>query len=113
MIEKNLWDKILAFQFDQTDEEYGFTTRLAYENSWTINFAKLAILEYKKFMFLAATAREMVSPSEVVDIVWHQHLIYSHSYKNLCQILGKNIEHIPSTHTPTYVLDLWLFHNLE
>jgi uncharacterized protein (TIGR04222 family) len=51
-------------------------------------------------MYLAATADVMVSPSEIVDTVWHQHLIYTQSYKEFCRILQKEIAHIPSNHNP-------------
>ncbi|MDR0193719.1 MAG: DUF1399 domain-containing protein [Myroides sp.] len=95
---KELWHKIEAFQFDNWADEYGFVLRLSKENLWTKNFTALAILEYKKFMYLAATANQMVSPSEIVDIVWHQHLIFTQSYNQFCTLLGKNIQHIPSTH---------------
>jgi hypothetical protein len=78
--------------------EYGFSTRLANENYWTRNFTKKAILEYKKFMYLAATSDKMVSPSEIIDVVWHQHLIFTQSYSDFCQVLGKQIQHVPSTH---------------
>lgn len=93
-----LWNQVQDFQFDSPTEEYGFATRLAYENTWTLHFTQNALLEYKKFMFLAATANEMVSPSEIVDIVWHQHLIFTQSYSSFCDLLGKKIAHIPSTH---------------
>ncbi|MDR2223337.1 MAG: DUF1399 domain-containing protein [Flavobacteriaceae bacterium] len=95
---KELWHKIETFQFDNWADEYGFVLRLSKENLWTKNFTELAILEYKKFMYLAATANQMVSPSEIVDIVWHQHLIFTQSYNQFCTLLGKNIQHIPSTH---------------
>jgi hypothetical protein len=75
-----LWNKIEAFDFDNPPGEYGFSTRLAHENFWTRNFTKQAMLEYKKFMYLAATSDLMVSPSEIVDTVWHQHLIFTQSY---------------------------------
>jgi len=94
----SLWQKIQNFDFDYPLSEYGFTTRLARENSWTLNFTKDAVLEYKKFMYLAATADAMVSPSEIVDVVWHQHLIFSQSYNEFCNLIGKRIEHVPSTH---------------
>lgn len=93
-----LWKQIVAFDFDNPPAEYSFTLRLAHENNWTKNFALEAILEYKKFMYLAATSQGMVSPSKIVDIVWHQHLIFTQSYNSFCQLLGKNIQHIPSTH---------------
>lgn len=48
-------------------------------------------------MYLAATSEAMVSPSEIVDIVWHQHLIFTSSYDTFCGLLGKKINHTPST----------------
>ncbi|HOX81601.1 MAG TPA: hypothetical protein PLJ60_03215 [Chryseolinea sp.] len=97
-MDNTLWEKIAAFNFDDPMSEYGFSTRLATENFWTIGFTQKAILEYKKFMYLAGTSDLMVSPSEIIDIVWHQHLIFTQSYSDLCNIIGKNIQHIPSTH---------------
>lgn len=94
----DLWNSILNFDLDTPPSEYGFSTRLAFENYWTIEFTKEAILEYKKFMYLAATSEFMVSPSEIIDKVWHQHLIFTKSYQEFCELIGKQIQHIPSTH---------------
>lgn len=98
MMNKDLWGKIEQFDFNNPSSEYDFTLRLANENYWTQNFTQQAILEYKKFMYLAAVSDMMVSPSEIVDTVWHQHLIFTKSYHEFCQILEKQIQHIPSTH---------------
>ncbi|WP_169630281.1 glycine-rich domain-containing protein [Flavobacterium humi] len=97
-MDQTLWIKIQEFDFDHPISEYGFTTRLAKENYWTDDFTLKAILEYKKFMYLAGTSDFMVSPSEIIDIVWHQHLIFTQSYADFCKLIGKNIQHIPSTH---------------
>lgn len=94
------WKKVEAFALDIPSDTYGFSTRLADENGWSIKFTQRAIIEYKKFMYLAATAGQMVSPSDVVDIVWHQHLIFTNAYHDFAKVLGKRIEHIPSTHNP-------------
>lgn len=93
-----LWNEVLAYDFDQPLSEYGFSTRLAKENYWTQAFTQKAILEYKKFMYLAATHDAMVSPSEIVDVVWHQHLVFTQSYADFGKLLGKVVQHIPSTH---------------
>ncbi|MGN6438808.1 MAG: hypothetical protein ACTHMM_19850 [Agriterribacter sp.] len=93
-----LWTSILAYDFDTPPSEYGFSTRLANENYWTQDFTQQAILEYKKFMYLAAVSDMMVSPSEIIDTVWHQHLIFTQSYQDFCNLLGKQIQHVPSTH---------------
>ncbi|MDJ1472660.1 glycine-rich domain-containing protein [Xanthocytophaga flava] len=95
---QELWSKILAFDFDLPVSEYGFSTRLAKENNWTRHFTEAAILEYKKFMYLAATSDMMVSPSPIVDEVWHLHLLFTQSYTDFCEVIGKNVHHIPSTH---------------
>lgn len=95
---QELWAKIEAFNFDELPTDYGFSIRLANENFWTSNFTQLAILEYKKFMYLAATSEFMVSPSEIVDTVWHQHLVFTQLYTDFAAVLGKQIQHIPSTH---------------
>jgi hypothetical protein len=95
---QELWHKILEYDLDDLTSVYGFSTRLANENSWTLAFTTQAILEYKKFMYLASNSDLMVSPSMTVDIVWHQHLIFTQSYSDFCKLLGKQIQHIPSTH---------------
>ncbi|MBE7170625.1 MAG: hypothetical protein INR73_08540 [Williamsia sp.] len=97
----NLWIQVSTFDLDEPVSEYGFSTRLAWENQWTADFTQKAILEYKKFMYLAGTSGEMVSPSPIVDLVWHQHLLFSESYTALCTLIGKSIKHVPSTHNQT------------
>lgn len=93
-----LWKAIEDYDFDVPVSEYNFSTRLAKENFWTEAFTRQAILEYKKFMYLAATSNKMVSPSEIVDKVWHEHLVFTKSYQEFCDLIGKQIQHIPSTH---------------
>lgn len=92
-----LWNKISAFDFNSPVSEYGFSTRLAKENFWTRNFTDRALSEYRKFMYLAATSEWMVSPSEIIDQVWHQHLVFTQSYAEFCSLIGKSVQHIPST----------------
>ncbi|NDH04918.1 hypothetical protein EBX93_03205 [bacterium] len=94
---QELWQKIHDFDLDKPHGEYGFSTRLAMENFWTQEFTRQAILEYKKFMFLAAISDFMVSPSKIIDVVWHQHLVFTQSYQEFCNLLGKQVQHLPST----------------
>lgn len=94
-----LWLKVESFSLDSNEGNYPFSRRLSYENSWTKHFTEQAILEYKKFMFLAAVTDKMVSPSKIVDTVWHLHLIYTESYSKFCLLLGKEINHIPGNHS--------------
>ena len=94
-----LWQSILGFNFDDAEGDYCFSVRLAQEQGWTEHFTQQAILEYRRFMYLAATENVMVSPSPIVDEVWHLHLLFTESYRRFCRLLGKEIAHIPSTHS--------------
>ncbi|WP_295794317.1 hypothetical protein [Mucilaginibacter sp.] len=97
-MDQQLWQNVLDFNLDEPVSAYSFSTRLENENFWTVNFARDAIAEYKKFMYLAAVSEYMVSPSPIVDVVWHQHLIFTQSYDEFCRVLGKKIAHVPATH---------------
>ncbi|MBB3207052.1 uncharacterized protein (TIGR04222 family) [Rhodopirellula rubra] len=75
-----------------------FSQRLARENNWEIEYARQCIDEYRRFLFLAATAGHSVTPSDAVDQVWHQHLVYTENYWiDLCQ----NVLPAPLHHGPT------------
>jgi hypothetical protein len=96
--EKQLWEKISQFQFDDERIDFNFSHRLARENNWTISYSKKVIDEYKKFIFLCCITKTGVTPSDQVDQVWHLHLTYSKSYWiDLCQnTLEKEIHHNPT-----------------
>lgn len=95
---RELWSRLSAFELDRQDAGFPFTSRLAREQAWTHAEAARAILEYKRFLFLAMTAGHPVTPSEAVDQVWHLHLLYTRSYwKELCgEVLGRELHHEPT-----------------
>src|SRR6185436_11931895 len=96
--EYETWRKLNAFSLDVPEAEFPFSARLAKENEWPKNFAHRAIEEYKKFAFLSVVAGHPVSPSDVVDQVWHLHLTYTKNYwKDFCgEVLGKPLHHHPT-----------------
>lgn len=75
-----------------------FTQRLAKENGWSVTYTLRVINEYRRYLFLTASAGHVVCPSEDVDQAWHLHLVYTQSYWNdLCaNILGYPLHHHPS-----------------
>lgn len=90
--------KLEQFQLDSPEASLPFSTRLARENLWSLEYTRRVIAEYKRFTYLAMAAGHPVSPSEAVDEAWHLHLIYSENYwKVFCpQILGGPLHHWPS-----------------
>src|SRR5688572_11688538 len=93
-----LWARIQAHQFDKPGVEMPFTRRLAEENGWPESFALEVIEEYRRFVYLACTAGEEVTPSDEVDQVWHLHLAYSRDYWD--EFCGKVLRR-PLHHGPT------------
>lgn len=93
-----LWSALQAFQVDAPDTLCTFVKRLARENRWTLAYAQRVFEEYKKFVFLAATAEHPVTPSDEVDQAWHLHLAYTRSYwDELCErVLQQPLHHGPT-----------------
>ena len=85
------------FSIDNPESLRTFNRTLASEQRWSSQFTGRAIEEYKRFMILAAISDKEVTPSEIVDQVWHKHLQYSSNYREeLCgRVLGKVIDHNP------------------
>lgn len=95
--ESTLWARLVALDLDGA-AQLSFSGRLARDNGWSRPFARRVVLEYKKFVFLAATCGHPVTPSDEVDQAWHLHLVYTRSYwDELCgQVLGFALHHGPT-----------------
>lgn len=92
----DLWENINDYNIDDANSKYNFSMKLADENGWSELRVKETIHEYKRFMYLCAITNGKTSPSSDVDIVWHQHLIYSRDYwGKFSKVIGTNIHHIP------------------
>src|SRR5438477_4692157 len=72
--------RIDAHHFDADAATQTFEDRLMQEQGWPGEFAKRAITEYRRFAFIAVAGGHHVSPSEVVDHVWHAQLLYTRNY---------------------------------
>ncbi|MBC8111343.1 MAG: hypothetical protein H7Y04_09820 [Verrucomicrobia bacterium] len=96
--EKNLWQKIENFQFNDLQVRLSFADRLARENGWSEIYTAKVMEEYKKFMFLCCITETGVTPSDPVDQAWHLHLTFTKSYWiDFCRnTLGKEIHHNPT-----------------
>lgn len=87
---------------------HNFISKLQSDHGWTIPTAYGAVQEYIRFVFLAKHSGHIVIPSEMVDKVWHTHLLYTRHYWN-CMCMGVNysLHHCPSGDTsqqePDYV----------
>lgn len=92
-----LWNQLQRFELDEPDAPAPFSKRLCSETGWSPEFALRAVQEYKRFLFLTAVAPHRCTPSDIVDTVWHLHLLYTRSYwDDLCgKILKYQLHHEP------------------
>ena len=92
-----LYRRICAYSLEGADLR-SFVQKLTSENGWSLGYAKRAIDEYRRFMFLAVATGHPVAPSDQVDQVWHLHLTYTRTYWGpFCgDVLGTPIHHAPS-----------------
>ncbi len=93
-----LYRRVMAFQIDEASGALRFADRLARDNGWSPGYTERVIDEYKRFLFLLATAHEPVTPSDQVDQAWHLHLTYTTSYwERLCgAVIGRPLHHNPT-----------------
>ena len=97
-MEVDLYRRICEFELDEPGASFPFSHKLARECQWTRIYTYRAIQEYKKFVFLGMVSEQIVSPSVPIDLVWHLHLIYTHSYwdKFCAEVLKQPFHHSPS-----------------
>lgn len=73
-----------------------FATKLQKKLHWSSPFAHRAINEYRKFLYLGVVADFEVTPSKVIDQVWHEHLLFTRAYDQFCrEVLRRPFEHFP------------------
>ena len=96
-----LWAALSNMRIEQGGARR-FEDALAAETGWPPLYAERVADEYRRFLYLAATAPFEVTPSQAVDEAWHLHLAYRSHYSDvLClRILKRPLHHLPGTGDP-------------
>lgn len=113
MNKKELWLKIRAYHFNhlvptnlwqQITSAFGgpdafskaFAAKIARKHGWNNAFALKAVSEYKKFVYLGVVSNFHVTPSKIIDVVWHEHLLFTRAYREFCnEVIGYQFDHHP------------------
>jgi len=95
--QQKIWDRIQTYNIAGSQSDI-FIKKLMTELDCSKSYCKGAETEYKRFIFLAAISTAPVTPSKIIDSVWHTHLLFSRSYwQEFCpEIVGKALHHEPS-----------------
>ena len=95
----DLWAALRDMRIEEPGATRSFALALAVENGRTLEWARAVEIEYRRFLYLAATHGPNVTPSADVDRAWHLHLTYTRHYWDvLCgEILRRPLHHVPSS----------------
>jgi len=71
--------------------------KLAKENNWTEEEWSQAELEYVRFLTIhQANPKSPLAPSELMDKMWHGHILNTQAYARDCEALfGRFLHHVP------------------
>jgi hypothetical protein len=96
LVPASLWDFVRSRFGGADPSTRAFADKLARKLGWTQQFACRALTEYKKFVYLGITSDFVVTPSKVIDQVWHEHLLFSKGYRAFCEeVIGYSFDHDP------------------
>lgn len=96
LVPTSLWDEIVAKFGGQSPFTKAFADKLSRKLNWDKNFAMKAIGEYKKFVYLGVISNFSVTPSKIIDQVWHEHILFSAGYRKFCKdVIQYDFDHNP------------------
>jgi hypothetical protein len=96
IVSPNLWEYVQSAFGGVDASTKAFADKIARKHSWNTRFALAAIGEYKKFIYLGLVSNFYVTPSTVIDIIWHEHILFSKAYRDFCtQVIQYEFHHYP------------------
>jgi hypothetical protein len=92
----DLWSQIEHVFGGPDASTRAFAAKIAKKHGWRKQFALQAVFEYKKFVYLGIVSDFIVTPSSIIDIVWHEHILFSRAYRSFCdEVIHYNFDHHP------------------
>lgn len=96
LVPTHLWDEIVAKFGGENPFVKAFAEKLCRKFEWKKSFALKAIWEYKKFVYMGVISDFSITPSKVIDKVWHEHLLFSVGYRKFCkEVIKYDFDHHP------------------
>lgn len=96
LVAPNVWNQIGAKLGVRNASAKAFAGKLARKHGWKEAHAMWAVAEYKKFVYLGVISDFVVTPSVIIDKVWHQHILFSKAYRSFCHdVIAYEFDHNP------------------
>lgn len=74
--------------------------RIAKEHNYSLLYAAGTLREAKRMLYLHAVSDQSVSPSVLVDMAWHEMLMFTRFYQEFCAFIGAFVHHDPTPGQP-------------
>jgi uncharacterized membrane protein YgcG len=96
IVAPSIWEVVLE-KFGGTDASTkAFAHKIARKHVFSFHLAMCAIQEYKKFVYLGVISKFKVTPSYLIDVVWHEHILFSRAYRDFCvDVIEHELDHYP------------------
>ena len=87
--------RLRAFRGSESPGAPRFVDELARDTGWPRDRRRSVAEEYRRFLWIARTPTDLVSPSPEVDQAWHLHLLDTRSYWDgaVPEVLGRALHH--------------------
>jgi hypothetical protein len=96
LVPANLWQHVSAAFGGPDAFSKAFAAKIARKHGWSNKFALKAISEYKKFVYLGVVSDFHVTPSKIIDVVWHEHILFTSAYREFCDdVICYRLDHHP------------------
>lgn len=96
MKQPQLFESLIGYDFDEgyeTSEGLTFIDKIMSANlGWDRAYTERVIIEYKKFIYLSIVYGG-AAPSDAVDQIWHQHILYTRDYAKFAERFNHTFLH--------------------
>lgn len=99
LVSPSIWENISAVLGPGNASTKAFANKIMKKHKLPKAFVYRAIEEYKKFIYLGIISDFYVTPSKYIDIIWHEHILFSKGYRDFCN----NVIHYQFDHQPELV----------
>jgi hypothetical protein len=100
LVSPSIWDSISTALGKGDASTKAFVNKIMKKHKLPHAFVYRAIEEYKKFVYLGVISDFYVTPSKYIDIIWHEHILFSKGYRDFC----KNVIRYQFDHQPELVV---------
>lgn len=96
LVVPGFWESVVAQFKRENPFTHAFANKLTRKLDWDHQFALKSIWEYKKFVYLGVISDFNVTPSKIIDQVWHEHLLFTSGYRKFCEeVIEHQFDHHP------------------